>query len=75
VAADRAKAAREKMRAYREGLRSRGLRPVQVWLPDVRSPEFRAEARRQSSLVSGTRSDQEALEFIEAVADFEGWRD
>ena len=31
------------------------------------------EARRQSLLVSGRESEQEALEFIEHVADEEGW--
>ena len=31
------------------------------------------EARRQSLLVSGRESEQEALEFIERVADEEGW--
>jgi predicted transcriptional regulator len=32
------------------------------------------EARRQSLLVSGRDSEREALEFIEATADHQGWR-
>jgi len=32
------------------------------------------EARRQSLLVSGRDSEREALEFIEASADQQGWR-
>ena len=32
------------------------------------------EARRQSLLVSGRDSEREALEFIEAAADHQGWR-
>lgn len=32
------------------------------------------EARRQSLLVSGRASEQEALEFIERTADDESWR-
>lgn len=31
------------------------------------------EARRQSLLVSGRRSEKEALEFIEQTADTRGW--
>ncbi len=30
----------EKMRRYRDRLRAQGLRPVQVWGPDSRAPEF-----------------------------------
>jgi hypothetical protein len=33
-----------------------------------------AEARRQSLLVSGRRSEKDALRFIEGAADVRGWR-
>jgi hypothetical protein len=69
----KANAAREKMQRYRERLRSAGLRPVQVWVPDAGAPGFAEEARRQSLLVSRSRSEQEALDFIEAAADTDGW--
>jgi hypothetical protein len=32
----------------RERLREQGLRPIQIWVPDVRSQAFRTEAHRQS---------------------------
>jgi predicted transcriptional regulator len=32
------------------------------------------EARRQSLLVSGRRSEREAIAFVEAAADARGWR-
>jgi hypothetical protein len=32
------------------------------------------EARRQSLLVSGRRSEREALEFVEKAADTRGWK-
>jgi hypothetical protein len=41
-----------------------------VGLPD----DPAREARRQSLLVSGRASEQEALEFIERSADDQGWR-
>lgn len=49
-------------------MRERGLRPVQIWVPDVRTPAFAAEARRQAALVADVdrRSDDQA--FIEAVS-------
>lgn len=65
---------RTRMRAYRERLRRQGLRPVQVWLPDVRSRRFAAEARRQSLLVSRHPSEREIIEHIERAADLTGWK-
>jgi hypothetical protein len=62
--AKRPKSSREKVRAYRERLRRQGLRPLQIWVPDVRSPAFRAEAHRQSLLVAN--SDQA---FIDSISD------
>ncbi|HUN41604.1 MAG TPA: antitoxin MazE family protein, partial [Acetobacteraceae bacterium] len=35
-----------KVRAHRNRLREQGSRPIQIWVPDVRSPEFAAAARR-----------------------------
>jgi Protein of unknown function (DUF3018)/PemK-like, MazF-like toxin of type II toxin-antitoxin system len=34
---------RDRVRQHRERLRSQGLRPLQIWIPDVRAPEFIAE--------------------------------
>jgi hypothetical protein len=48
-------------------LRLEGLRPIWVWLPDVRSPEFAAEARRQSLAVAKSAHAKEDQEFVEAI--------
>ena len=62
------------MHAYRERLRRQGLRPVQVWLPDVRGRRFAAEARRQSRLVSRHRSERSIAAHLERAADISGWK-
>jgi hypothetical protein len=62
------------MRAYRARLRRQGLRPVQVWLPDVRARRFAAEARRQSRLVSRHRSERSVTTRWERAADLSGWK-
>jgi hypothetical protein len=69
---DRSGSSREKVRAHRERLRRQGLRPIQIWVPDVRAPTFRAEARRQALAVA--RSEQEGADqaFIDAVSDRDG---
>jgi hypothetical protein len=57
------------MRAHRARLREAGLRPVQIWVPDVRMPRIAEEAQRQSLLAARHTSEAAALAFIEAAAD------
>ena len=49
-------------------MRAQGLRPVQIWVPDVRSPEFAAEAHRQSAQVATADRDSDDMDFVEAVS-------
>ena len=62
-------AVRERVSAYRTRMRAQGLRPVQIWVPDVRSPQFATEAHRQSALVAADDSKSDDMEFVEAVSD------
>jgi len=59
---------RDKVRAHRKRLRQQGLRPIQIWVPDVNSPEFAAEARRQSLAVANSPHAREDQAFIDAVS-------
>lgn len=63
----------ERVRNYREKLRQRGLRPVQIWLPDTRRPGFREECCRQSRMLKDDVQEKAVLEFLEQAADREGW--
>src|SRR3546814_16583664 len=58
----------KRVREHRRRLRAQGLRPVQIWVPDVRSPEFEAHSRRQSAAVaaSGPAADDQA--FLDALS-------
>jgi len=60
---------RVKVRAHRERLRAQGLRPIQIWVPDVRAPAFRSEAHRQSLAVSSGPHAHEDQAFIDAISD------
>jgi hypothetical protein len=51
-------------------LRAAGLRPIQIWVPDVRSKSFAVQARRQSSAIAKSAQEQDDLAFIESVADW-----
>lgn len=68
--ADQPKPSRDKVRAHRERLRRQGLRPIQIWVPDVRSRAFKAEAHRQAAIVAGSEHERGDQEFIDAVSDF-----
>ena len=60
---------RDKVRRHRERLRAQGLRPVQIWVPDTRSPVFAEEARRQSALVAASEHATDDQAFVDAIAD------
>ncbi len=59
---------RDKVRSYRERMRARGLRPIQIWVPDTRTPEFAAEAHRQSHAVARSPQEAEDQAFIDAIS-------
>jgi hypothetical protein len=69
-AAARPKSSAEKVRTHRAKLRKMGLRPVQIWIPDVNSPEFKREAHRQSLLVARSAQEAEDQAFVDAISEW-----
>ncbi|HEY1722604.1 MAG TPA: antitoxin MazE family protein [Magnetospirillaceae bacterium] len=65
----KATTSRDKVRAHRVRLRAQGLRPVQIWVPDTRSPKFAAEAKRQCRLIAESRFAAEDQAFIDAISE------
>ena len=59
---------RKRVAAHRAQLRRRGLRPIQIWVPDTRAPGFADEASRQSRLVDAGAEFEEVMGFIERNA-------
>lgn len=68
-AASKRKATRDKVKAHRARLRAQGLRPLQIWVPDVKAPGFAEEARRQSRLVAESEYEAEDQAFVDAISD------
>lgn len=62
---DRSSGARA--RSYRQRMRALGMRPIQIWVPDVNAPEFAAEARRQSRLIAESPYEEEDEGFVDAL--------
>lgn len=57
-----------RVRAHRERLRAQGLRPIQIWVPDVASPQFVSAARTQSMAVAASDHERDDQAFIDAVS-------
>lgn len=67
----KARSSREKVRRHRERLRRQGLRPIQIWVPDVRAPSFRSQAHRQSVAVAESGMAEEDQAFIDAISELD----
>ncbi len=68
----RSKSPRDKVRADRKLLRQQGLRPIQIWVPDMHSPSFVAEAHRQSLAIARSPHTKEDQDFIDAASCWSG---
>ncbi len=60
-----------RVRNYRKRMRDRGMRPIQIWVADVRAPEFAAEAHRQSAAVAASEHAADDQAYIDALS-FDG---
>jgi hypothetical protein len=49
-------------------LRAQGLRPVQIWVPDVRAKSFVTAARKQSRAIAQSDHEQADQQFIDHVS-------
>jgi len=60
----------QRVQKHRKALRAAGLRPIQIWVPDVRSKRFAAQAHRQSLAVAKSPYEKDDQAFIESVSDW-----
>ncbi len=59
---------RERVHAHRRRLREQGLRPIQLWVPDLRETSVRDEAHAQSALVAASAQAENDQAFIGSVS-------
>lgn len=55
---------------HREDSKRIPLRRVSITVPDTRSPQFLAEARRQSLLIANSPSEADEQAFVDSIADW-----
>jgi len=62
--------AAQREQKHRKALRAAGLRPIQIWVPDVRSKRFAAQAHRQSLAVATSPHERDDQAFIDSISDW-----
>jgi hypothetical protein len=56
-----------KHQRFRRQQANKGMKLLRIWVPDLSSPEFAAEAERQAKLLRGRPEEEDAIRFAEAV--------
>jgi hypothetical protein len=59
----------QRVQKHRDRLRAQGMRPIQLWVTDVHTPEFARDAKAQASAVAASDHAAADQEFIDAVSD------
>lgn len=65
----------QRVQKHRDALHKAVLRPLQIWVPDTRRPDFAEECHRPSLLVAQADGADTAMQQFmdEALADVDGW--
>lgn len=58
----------QRVAEHRRRMRERGYRPLQIWVPDVRSDAFADEARRQSARLAAADRVGDDQDFVDAIS-------
>ena len=64
-----------RVQKHRDSLRKAGLRPVQIWVPDTRRPNFAEECHRQCLLAASADAADSDLQSLmdDVLSDIDGW--
>ena len=55
----------ERIRGHRAKLREKGLRPIQLWVPDLRTAQMQAEIRHQCIMLNQADQCDHVMDFID----------
>ena len=56
-----------RVRRHREALRHKGMRPITLWVPDTRSPEFAAAAAEACRRANEADKTDPAIQFFDEL--------
>ncbi|HEX8241451.1 MAG TPA: antitoxin MazE family protein [Allosphingosinicella sp.] len=60
---------RDKVRDHRARMRAKGMKLVQMWVPDTNSAEFKAEARRQARAIADSPHEADDQAFVDSLSE------
>jgi len=60
----------KKVQDHRARMRAKGMKLVQFWVPDVTSPEFKAQAHRDSLLIANSPHEADDQAFVDAISEY-----
>ncbi len=60
-------ASKDRVAKHRAAMRAKGYRLKQFWLPDVRTPEFKEQARRDAAAIAAQLAQSDDIAFVEAI--------
>ncbi|NVN88250.1 MAG: antitoxin MazE family protein [Rhodopseudomonas sp.] len=69
----RRKETAQRVRKHREKMKAMGLKPVTIWVPDINSPEFKAQIARDIAIINADADSQLVMQQMLSVADFSDW--
>lgn len=64
----------ERVRKHRAKMKAMGLKPVTLWLPDTRSPEYQEKIRRACEAINADKESMRVMEEMLELADFSDWK-
>ena len=62
---------KDRVARHRANLREKGLRPIQIWVPDTRATGFADQAHRESLIAAADSETRAVHDFIEDVTDWD----
>lgn len=69
-----ARSSNERVRRRRDILRRQGMRPLQIWIPDTRTPDLIAGAARQAAIVAAATPEEDLVWLDENADELAGER-
>lgn len=58
-----------RVRKHREKMKAAGLKPVTLWLPDVNTPEYKAQIAKAIAAINASADEKIILEELSATID------
>ena len=59
---------RDKVRAHRARMRRKGMRLIQIWVPDVRTKAFKRRAHREALAVAKSVTERDDQAFVDSIS-------